>query len=221
MTNNQLVYLKYKEDQRNNAFNNRELGRHNLITERLTRKYNKEQGRHNLVTETNQQLETKAGIQRANIAADASKYSADASASASKYAADQSAAASKYAADTNADTSKYVADRNAQTNLTVAQINKQVQAAHDAVNKAINDDNINQKQKQSLTKNASDQFIAEMDRALSKYKIDKEIQAQYDKLKLDAAKAINNSNWSKLTKILGMIGVLVESNMKQAVKKLK
>lgn len=221
MTNNQLNYLGLVETKRNNATQNKEMGRHNLITEKLTRKANRELSRHNLVTEANQQAETAAGIKRAGIAAGASRYSADASASASRYAADSAAAASRYAADTNAETNKYVADRNAQTNLTVAQINKQVQAAHDAVNKAINDSKISAQQKQSLAKNASDQFIKQMDRALEQYKIDKEIQAQYDKLKLDAAKAINNSNWGKLTKVLGMIGVLVESNMKQTVKKLK
>lgn len=209
------------ENRRNNAYQNKELGRHNLVTEKLTRNANKELGRHNLVTELNQQKETAAGIKRAGIAADATKYSADASASASKYAADSSSAASRYVADTNANTQKYVADRNAQTNLTVAQINKQVQAARDAVNKTMNDDNINAKQKQSLAKNASDQFIKQMDRELDKYKIDKEIQVQYDKLKMDAAKAIANSNLNKWTKIVGMIGVLVSSNMKQAVKKVK
>lgn len=222
MTNNQLSYLNLVEQRRNNAYQNKELGRHNLVTEKLTRRANKELGRHNLVIEANQQAETAAGIKRAGIAADASKYSADASASASRYSADTSAAATKYAADVNAETSKYVADRNAQTNLTVAQINKQVQAAHDAVNKAMNNDKLNAQQKQNLAKNASDQFIKKMDREIQKYKVDKEVQAKYDELKLKLAEAISkNSSVGVIDKIIAAIGGIVKSKTPGAIKKVK
>lgn len=219
MTQNQLRYLDLERQKRADAANVEELGRHNLVTERLTRNANKELGRHNLVLEANQQSETAAGIKRANIAAESSKYAADANARASKYSADSSAAATRYAADTNASTSKYVADRNAQTQLTVAQINKQVQAAKDAVNKAMNDDNINAKTKQNLVKNASDQFIANMNNEMSKYSVDKKTQLEYDKLTAQLAEAIaKNANTGIISKILSSIGGIVKNRVPNSIR---
>lgn len=188
---------------------NAETKRHNFINEKLTRRANKELGRHNLVTEANQQAETAAGIKRAGIAAEASKYGADASASASRYAADQSSAATRYAADRNKEASGYSADRNAQTQLTMKYIDKQIQAAHDKVNKAMNDDNISAKKQNQMLKNASDQFIKSLDREMKKYEVDKRTQVEYDKIKKDIAQAIIRGAFDNIDKLLGQLNSLI------------
>lgn len=209
-------------NKRNYATQNAENKRHNFISEKLTRRANKELGRHNLVTEANQRAETAAGITRSNIAAEASKYGADASASASRYAADTSAAASKYAADQARKAAGYTADRNAQTQLTIAQINKDIQAANNAVKKAIADDQVNEAKRSSLAKNASDQFIKQLDRELKKYEIDKANEVKYQELQQKLANQIaKGGKYSNtLSQILSLFG-FTKSEIKQIVNKLK
>lgn len=209
MTGNQVNYLALVENGRNNATQNAETRRHNFINEKLTRRANQELGRHNLVLEANQQAETAAGIKRAGIAAEASKYGADASASASRYAADQSSAATRYAADRNAQASGYAADRNAQTQLTMKYIEKQIQAARDKVNKAINDDNINASKQRQLLKNASDQFIKSLDKEMKKYEVDKRTQVEYDKIKKDIAQTIIKGAFDNLEKLMDQLNSLI------------
>lgn len=212
MTGNQIAYLKLQNDKATNATINAETNRHNLITERLTRKANKELGRHNLVTEANQQAETAAGIRRAGIAAEASRYAADASASASRYAADSAASASRYSA-----------DRNAQTQLTIAQINKDIQAARDAINKAINDDKINKDKQIALAKNASDQFIKQLDRELKRYEIDEANKVKYQELQQKLAQDIQKGGTyyhQTLSEILALFG-FAKAEINQIIKKLK
>lgn len=209
MTNNQLSYLNLLESKRNNMAQNEETKRHNFVNEKLTRKANKELGRHNLVVEANQQMETKAGITKAGIAAEASKYGADASASASRYAADKSFAATKYSADSNAKASGYAADRNAQTQLTMKYIDKQIQAARDKVNKAMNDDKINASKQNQLLKNASDQFIKSLDKEMKKYEVDKKTQVEYDKIKKDLAQTILKGAFDNIDKLLDQLNNLI------------
>lgn len=212
MTGNQLAYLQLQADKNNRATQNQETKRHNFVVERLTRRANKEIGRHNLVTESNQQAETAAGIRRAGIAADASRYAADASANASKYAADSAAAASRYSA-----------DRNAQTQLTLATINKAIQAAHDAVNKAMNDDKINKDKQVALAKNASDQFIKQLDRELKRYEIDEANKVKYQELQQKLAQDIQKGGTyyhQTLSEILALFG-FAKAEINQMLKKLK
>lgn len=203
LTNNQLSYLNLERQKSTDKANIKETKRHNLITEKLNRRANSELGRHNLVLEANQQAETAAGVKRAEISADASKYSADAHTKASKYSADRSKEASKYTADSSARASGYAADRNAQTELTKAQINKLIQAAHDKVNKAMNDDNISAANKRQIAKNASDQFIKQLDRELEKYKIKVQNKQKYTELAIKLQDSIaKNLDTSTLFKQL-------------------
>lgn len=214
MTNNQLSYLNLQEAKRNNAATLGESKRHNLVTERQNRRNLKEQGRHNLVTEQNQQMETAAGLTRSQIAANATKYSADSSAAASRYAADQSSAAQRYAA-----------DRAAQTQLRVAQVNKEIQAAHDEMNKIINDANIDNKTKVQLLKNSSDQFIAQLNRELQEYKIDTERDTKLRELENELVKAASSKNNSAknvvIGKILAEIGAYIRSKVEGSKRKKK
>lgn len=201
-----------KAEKRTNATRNAENKRHNLITERLTRRANKELGRHNLVTEANQQAETAAGIRRAGMAAEASRYAADASASASRYAADTAASASRYSA-----------DRNAQTQLTIATINKQIQAAKNAINKAMNDDKLNNDKQIALANNASQQFIKKLDRELQKYKISEENKVKYQELQQKLAQDIQKGGTyyhQTLSEILALFG-FAKAEINQIINKLK
>nr|AVX53416.1 putative ORF1 [Marmot picobirnavirus] len=194
MTSNQLSYLNLQETKRNNLVVSKETKRHNKRNERLTRRANLELARHNKQTEANQLVETQAGITRSQIAADASKYGADRSSAATRYAADKSASASRYAT-----------DRNAQTQWVVAKINQQVQAAHDAMNKTINDDNINNKTQTTMLKNQSDQFIAKLNRDLEKYGIDTNKSIKLKQLETELIKAASNKDNDTKTIIIGKI----------------
>lgn len=217
MTHNQLDYLNLIRQKDTDKANIKETHRSNLVRERQTRKANKELARHNLVIEANQQAETAAGLRKSAIAAEASRYAADSSRYATQYAADSSATASKYAADKSYQASGYSADRRAQTSLTVAQINKEINAARDAVNKAINDDNINAAQQRQLLQNASNQFIKAMDKEISKYKVDKEIEAKWAEIQLKIANSVTNFNVSDFLKNTKALADLA----KQAAKKSK
>lgn len=194
MTRNQIDYLNLRRQKDTDAATIKETHRSNLVRERQTRKANRELARHNLVTESNQQAETAAGLTKSAMAASATKYAADSSREASKYAADSSASAAKYAANKSYQASGYSADRRAQTSLTVAQINKEISAARDAANKAMNDDNINAAQQRQMLKNASDQFIKAMDKEISKYRVDKEMEVKWAEIQVKIANSVSNFN---------------------------
>lgn len=222
MTSNQLSYLNLERQKQTDAATIKETRRHNIRGENLTRAQNRENKRHNLIIEGNQQNETQAGILRAQLAAQASKYSADASAQASKYSADKSYQSTKYAADSSSEANKYASDRNAQTTMAVAYLNKQIQAAKDAVNKAINDDNINARQKENKVKIASDQFLKELERNLKKYEIqvNKKIKDNETRVKL-ADLLMKGAKNSQIFELLISLGAISQSQVKQVLKDMK
>lgn len=216
MTRNQIDYLNLERQKATDAATLAETHRANFVRERQNRKVNRETKRHNLVIEANQQKETAAGLQKSIIASQASKYAADSSRVAAQYSADSSASASRYAADKSYEASGYAADRRAQATLTNAQINKEIAAARDAVNKAINDDNINAAQKRQLLSNASNQFIKALDKEIAKYKVDKEMEVKWAELELKLANSVSNFDFTSFAKNTKALGDLAKQIAKKA-----